>query len=53
MLIFDSLLNGMPAIDMYRSWVIPELYPHERQPQLQNWTDDDREAYCGIYVNAM
>lgn len=47
--IFDGLLNGMPRIDMYRAWVIPELYPDERQPRLENWLESDREAYCGQY----
>lgn len=51
MLIFDGLLNGMPRIDMYRSWVMPELYPQERPARIDNWSDDDREAYCGIYAS--
>lgn len=44
--IFDGLFSGF---DMYRAWVIPELYPHEPQPRLENWSKDDLEMYCGIY----
>jgi hypothetical protein len=47
--IFSGALNGMPRIDMYRSWRYPEMYPDERQPVLSNWSPDDLEAYCGIY----
>ena len=46
--IFDGALNGAARIDMYRSWVHPDLYPKERQPVLQNWSPEDLWAYCGI-----
>lgn len=52
LLIFDGLLNGMPGIEMYRSWVIPELNPYMPQPRLENWSAEDLEAYCGIYASA-
>lgn len=44
--IFDSLFTGF---DMYRSWVIPEMYPNERRARIENWSKDDLEMYCGIY----
>lgn len=45
--IFDSLFTGF---DMYRSWVIPEMYPNERRARIENWSKDDLEMYCGIYA---
>lgn len=47
--IFDSGMNGLPRSEMYRAWVVPELFPKEQQPRLENWSDDDLEAYCGVY----
>lgn len=47
--IFDSTFNGMGRSEMYRAWAIPELFPKEPQPRLENWSDEDLEAYCGIY----
>src|SRR5690606_7772504 len=47
--IFHGALSGAPRIDMYRSWVWPDLYPDERQPVLKNWSDDDLVFFCGIY----
>ncbi|ERB55296.1 hypothetical protein N806_29765 [Rhodococcus sp. P27] len=48
--IFDSLFNGMAASEMYRSWTIPEMFPDQPQPRLENWSAEDLEAYCGIYA---
>ena len=48
--IFDSQFNGMAGSQMYRAWAIPDLFPEERQPRLENWSADDLEAYCGIGV---
>lgn len=47
--IFDDTFNGMPRSEMYRSWLVPDVFPHERQPVLSNWPADDLEAYCGVY----
>ncbi|MGW3992189.1 hypothetical protein ACWEF6_01755 [Amycolatopsis sp. NPDC004772] len=33
--------------DLYRSYVMPELYPDERPAMVGNWSAEDREAYCG------
>lgn len=32
---------------MYQAWVMPELFPEERQPVLTNWDPEDLVAYCG------
>jgi len=34
----------------YMAQVIPELFPKERQPVLANWSEEDREMYCGEYT---
>ncbi len=34
----------------YAAQVMPELYPKERQPVLANWSEEDREMYCGEYT---
>ncbi|MFE2997962.1 hypothetical protein ACFXG4_23450 [Nocardia sp. NPDC059246] len=41
--IFDSEFNGIPGIDMYRSWVEPEMYPDEGPALVDNWSEYDRE----------
>lgn len=47
----DSQLNGMPRSELYRSEVFPELFPHEKKMLIQNWSQQDREEYCGgIYT---
>lgn len=33
--------------EMYQAWVMPELFPDERQPVLANWHPEDLAAYCG------
>lgn len=47
--IFDETFNGMPRSEMYRAWMISDLFPNERQPVLSNWHPEDLEAYCGVY----
>lgn len=47
--LFSGALNSSARIDMYRSWLYPELYPDERPAVLHNWTAEDKEMYCGIY----
>lgn len=42
--IFDGLFNGMGGGELYRSYVIPELYPsHQKapQPRLENWDPEE------------
>ena len=46
--IFDEVFNGAGRSEMYRSWLVPDLFPHERPPRLENWSLEDLEAYCGI-----
>jgi hypothetical protein len=36
----------------YAAQVMPELFPKERQPVLANWSEEDREMFCGEYTNA-
>ena len=43
--IFSGALNSAPRIDMYRSWVYPDMYEDEREAVLDNWSDDDLENY--------
>lgn len=45
--IFDGAFNGMGAVAMYRSWVIPESFPNQPQALLQNWSQEDLEMYVG------
>ena len=45
--IFSGALSGAPRIEMYRSWVYPDLYPDEKPARLENWEVDDIIAYCG------
>lgn len=47
--IFDGALNGGGRTTMYRSWVFPDVYPDERPAMTQNWSDEEKEAFCGIY----
>ncbi|WP_237080488.1 hypothetical protein [Mycobacteroides abscessus] len=32
---------------MYRAEVFPELFPHEKLMRIENWSQQDREMYCG------
>jgi hypothetical protein len=47
--IIDPLFNGMGASELYRAQVFPELFRHQLPMLVQNWSDLDREMYCGIY----
>ena len=46
--IMDSLFNGMAASEFYRAQVFPELFPHEKPMLIHNWSEQDREMYCGV-----
>jgi hypothetical protein len=46
--IMDGLFNGMSSSEFYRSQVFPELFPHEKPMLINNWSQDDREMYCGV-----
>jgi hypothetical protein len=35
--------------ERYVAQLVPEAYPGVPQPVLKNWSDEDLEAYCGIY----
>ena len=48
--LFDPDFSQSPRNEMYRAHVFPDLYPDEPQPVLSNWSDEDLEAYCGIYT---
>ncbi|EFV12907.1 hypothetical protein [Segniliparus rugosus] len=41
----DLMFDNFPS--QYRALILPELYPDVRPMRLENWTDDDREVYCG------
>jgi len=45
--IFDPEFSGL---EMYRAWVMPEMYPNQPQPRLENWSKEDLEMYCGVYT---
>ena len=45
--IIDPLFNGMPASEMYRAQLFPELWPHQPQMLLDNWPIEDLEMYVG------
>lgn len=43
--IMDALFNGMAGSEFYRAQVFPELFPHEKQMLIQNWSALDIEMY--------
>jgi len=45
--IFDPLFNGMGGSEFYRAQLTPDLFPHEKPMLIENWTQNDRETYCG------
>ena len=51
--IMDPLFNGMGRIAMYRAQLVPDLFPNQRPFRVENWTDEEREMYCGIYRKAV
>lgn len=46
--IMDAVFNGMGGSEFYRAQVFPELFPHEKPMLINNWTENDREMYCGV-----
>lgn len=45
--VMEQGFNGNDRTEMYRAWVFPELFPDEKQPLIENWSQEDREMYCG------
>lgn len=45
----DPIYNGMPASEMYRAQVFPELFPHQKRMMVENWPREDCVMYCGYY----
>lgn len=45
--LLDATFNGMPASEMYRAQLFPELFPHQGEMLLDNWSLDDLEMYVG------
>lgn len=43
--IMDPEYNGMAASELYRSQVFPELFPHQKQMLVRNWSVDDIQMY--------
>lgn len=43
--IMDQMFNGMPEV--YRAQVFPELWPHEPEMLLHNWSKEDLEMFVG------
>lgn len=49
--IIDTIFNGMPGSEFYRSQAFPEVFPHEKRMMIENWPEQDREMYAGgIYT---
>ena len=47
--VFSASFSQSTRSEMYQAWVVPELFPDERQPVLSNWLSEDLWAYCGIW----
>lgn len=45
--LLDATFNGMAGSEFYRAQIFPELFPHEKQMLIDNWSAEDREMYCG------
>lgn len=45
--IFDGTFNGMARSEMYRHQIVPDLFPHEKRMLIENWSEEERVAYCG------
>lgn len=43
--LFDPEMQGVERLDMYRSWVFPDLYPKERPACRDNWSDEESGDY--------
>ena len=48
--IFDDTFRGMGGREMYMAWVMPDLFPHQPKPRLENWSEQELEYDCGIYT---
>lgn len=55
--VFDAEFSGCPRSEMYRAWVSPEMFPKEKQPQLELWCREDLEMFVGgdrsLYEDAL
>jgi hypothetical protein len=49
----DSQFNGMGRSELYRAQVFPELFPHEKPMLIEQWSVEEREMYCGIYLKGV
>ncbi|QFG10419.1 hypothetical protein KIV65_gp49 [Mycobacterium phage Anthony] len=45
--LFDGTFNGMAGSEMYRAQLVPDLFPKAKPMLVDNWSDEDREMYCG------
>ena len=45
--IFDDQFNGMPASEMYRAQLVPDVFPHQKLMLLENWSKQDLEMFVG------
>jgi hypothetical protein len=45
--LLDATFNGMGGSELYRAQIFPELFPHEPEMLLDNWSIDDLEMYVG------
>jgi hypothetical protein len=43
--IMDPLFNGMGGSEFYRAQIFPDLFPHQKQMMLENWSKQDLEMY--------
>jgi hypothetical protein len=46
--LMDPLFNEMGGSEFYRSLVFPDLFPHEKPMLIGNWSEQDREMFCGV-----
>lgn len=47
--LFDGTFIGLASGNLYRSYVFPDLWPGHKQARLENWPEDEREIWCGVY----
>lgn len=45
--IMDPIFNRMGGSEMYRGELFPELFPHQKRMLIHNWSEEDREMFCG------
>lgn len=48
--IFDSTFNGMAHSEFYRAQVVPDVFPDQPRMLIENWPEEEREIWCGIYT---